>query len=161
MFSNISASIFTPTSTTFGSTPAKEGSSTVSTAVTVAPDASSPEPGITDIDVHLSAHIERLSENQSIAIANANDALTNLEPGSRRQVSPADIGASNRQYSLSHELGGVDYGSNVTTAGGPFDVIDKVLAALDEMGESALQAQSNLLPRDSAFWVSAQPSFLA
>jgi len=157
----ISANIYTPGTAAFGTGSAQESSShIVSTKVTAATDTGTTDTGVLDLGVQISSRTERMSENQAIAAAQTNDALTSLAPGSRRQVSPEHIGASNQQYSLTRELAGVDYGSNVDTAGGPFDVIDKVLAALNDLGESALLAQTNLLPTDSPFWVSAQPSLL-
>jgi|GEM_PF-4888705 len=150
MLSNISASLYAPTAISFGTASSTDSSHTVSTNVVPATDATSTDSGIVSLGVQLSARLDQLTQSQAIANAEADDALTSLAPGSRSLVSPGDIGSSNREYSLALELIGFDYGSNVDAAGGPFDVIDRVLAALDEMGNNALLAQTRLLPNDAA-----------
>jgi len=157
MLNSISANIY---SSSINLASSQSNGHTVSTEVGRAESASAPGTGIIDLDVQLSDHIQRLTENQAMATAELDDALTRLTPGSRRQVSATDIGASDREYSTARELNGFDIGSDVDTAGGPFELLDRVLSALHELGDNPLLAQTKLLPTDSAFWVSAQPSLL-
>lgn len=96
--------------------------------------------------VLISSRMERLAENFGAATSQVNDALTGITAGSRRQVSAEHIGASDRRYSAAREMGEADYGSDVDTIGGAYDVMDKVEAALRSMGRDAVLAQANQLP---------------
>ena len=142
MLSSISSNLFAAAIQPAGQ---QGGGYTVSTRVTRAESASTTGTGIIDLGVQVSDHLQRISDNQSVAIAQTNDGISRLTAGSRRMVAAENLGAD-RQYSAAGELNGFDVGSNVDTMGGPFEVIDRVLQALDDLGDNPLLAQTRLLP---------------
>jgi hypothetical protein len=94
----------------------------------------------------ISSRIEMAIKAASEHTARVDDGLTRLSAGALRFRQGIQIAATTTHFSGAEAHGVTDMGQDLSTQGGPMQLVELVLAQMSELGSGAVVAQAGHLP---------------